>query len=199
MAFARGVRLFLRPRVPAGALVGHGDHRDAVDRAGRHAQVAARAQRFDDRVHLFRRADDRIDRACLHAQRAADAQAFVDERDGARMLGAVDGVQRDHRLAEQAREARDAFGAAGRALVVVRVAGGDRVGVRTAAVIAALRALRLGKQIFDAIREGLGIGHGDNGRSSAEWLSAASGAAGKVCQTSIIADFPHCAGRCLCA
>jgi hypothetical protein len=59
--------------------------------------------------------------------------------------------------------------------------------------------LRLGKQIFDAIRECLGIGHGDNGRNRAEWLSAASDAAGKVCQTPIIADFPHCAGRLLCA
>ncbi|CAM2187892.1 hypothetical protein BC2230_50477 [Burkholderia cepacia] len=59
--------------------------------------------------------------------------------------------------------------------------------------------MRLGKQIFDAIRECFGVGHGDNGRSGAEWLSAASGAAGKVCQSSIIADFPHCAGRRLCA
>ncbi|CAN0646330.1 hypothetical protein BCEP27_70117 [Burkholderia cepacia] len=199
VAFARGIGLFLRPRVPAGAFTGHRQHRDAVDRAGRHAQVATRAQRLDDRVHLLRCPDDRVDRARLHAQRAADAQAFVDEGDGARMFAAVHGVQRNHGLAEQAREARDTFGAAGRALVVVRVAGGDRLGVRPAAVIAALRALRLGKQIFDAIRECFGVGHGDNGRSGAEWLSAASGAAGKVCQSSIIADFPHCAGRRLCA
>jgi hypothetical protein len=117
-------------------------------------------------VHLLRRADDRVDRARLQAQRAADAQAFVDECDGARMLGAVHRIQWNHRLAEQARQARDAPGAARRALVVVRVAGGDRFRVWAAAVIAALRALRLGEQIFEAIREGLGIGHGDNGAAA---------------------------------
>ena len=83
MAGTGGIGILLRPGIPAG---GRRDrhHRNAVDRAGRHAQVATRAQVGDDRVHLFRRAQDGVDGACLDAQRTADAQAFVDDGDRAR-------------------------------------------------------------------------------------------------------------------
>ena len=41
---------------PSAAVAGRGHHRDAVDRAGRQAEVAAGAQRGDHGVHLLRRA-----------------------------------------------------------------------------------------------------------------------------------------------
>src|SRR5690606_38664053 len=44
VARARGIGLLLRPCLPAGLARRDFDHRDAVDRAGRHAQVAAGAQ-----------------------------------------------------------------------------------------------------------------------------------------------------------
>ena len=64
-------------------------HRDAVDRAHRHAQLAAGAQRVDHGVHALGRADDAVDRAGLDAQRAADAPGLVDHRQPARALDAV--------------------------------------------------------------------------------------------------------------
>ncbi|CAM2192185.1 conserved protein of unknown function [Paraburkholderia kururiensis] len=222
MAFAGGVGLLLGPGGPARCAVRHGHHRDAIDRAGRHTQIAARAQRRDDRMHLFRCPDDCIDRACLHAQRAADTQVFVDHGERTRPFGAVDGIERDDRLAEQAGKARHAFGAAGRALVVVRGAGGDGFGVGPAAVVAALGALRLGEQIFDAICECLRIGHGhdmrswpkrsQNGcKSAAErpvcavlrGLSEGAQSPGRPCSRAlakcgIIADFPDCHWRPMC-
>ncbi len=54
---------------PAGTIV------DAIDRTGRDAELAARAQRREHRVHALGGADDRVDRAGLAAQRAADAAA----------------------------------------------------------------------------------------------------------------------------
>lgn len=152
---ARRIRLFLAPCVPAGGVARDGNHRDAIDRAGRHAQVAAGAQRVDDRMHLLGRARDGIDRTCLHAQRAADAQVLVDDRKRSRALDAMRGIERDLRLAKQRRETRDAFLSARRALVVARLACRDGVGIRAAGRIAALGALRLRQQVFDALGERL--------------------------------------------
>jgi hypothetical protein len=118
---------------------------------GCHAQVAAGAQVGQDGVHQLGRADDGVDRAGLDAQRAADAQRFVDIGDRARPLQAVDGIERNDFAAGDRRQPRDAFGAARRALVDVGRAGGDRFRVGAAAVIAALGALRLRQDVFDAI------------------------------------------------
>ncbi len=161
------VVLLLGPGIPAGVFAGDRDHRDAVDGAGRHAQVATGAELGHHRVHLFRSPDDRVDRAGLDAQRAADAELLVDHGQRPRALLAMLDGQRDHRLAEQIGEPLDAFVAAGRALVVVGAAVGDCLGIRTAAIEAALRALCLGQQIFDAIREFSGVGHGDGGAGRA--------------------------------
>ena len=57
-------------------------HADAVDRAWRHAQLAADAVAFDHSVHQPGCADDRVERARLDAQRAADAKLLRDYRDG---------------------------------------------------------------------------------------------------------------------
>ena len=71
-ALAREVRVGQR---------GDGLERDAVDRAGRDAQLAAGAPRRDHRVHELRGADDRVHRAGLDALGAADADRLVDDRD----------------------------------------------------------------------------------------------------------------------
>jgi len=42
-------------------------HRDAVDRTGRHAQLAATAKRFEHAMHALVRTDDRVDRTRLDA------------------------------------------------------------------------------------------------------------------------------------
>src|SRR3954466_6050326 len=62
-----------RPRSRRGGYV------DAVDRAGRQAQLAADAPLLDDRVHEALRADDGVDRAGIDAARTADAVRFVDD------------------------------------------------------------------------------------------------------------------------
>src|SRR3546814_5071020 len=56
-------------------------HHDAVNRAGRHAQFATRAQRFDHDVHQLRGPDDGVDRTGLDALGAADAVGFHHQRD----------------------------------------------------------------------------------------------------------------------
>src|SRR5262249_21899735 len=68
----------LRRAIERRRRTGHVDHHDAVDRAGRDAQLAAVALRRDHRVHEIRRADDRVHRARLDALGAADA-IFLDD------------------------------------------------------------------------------------------------------------------------
>ena len=170
MTGTRRVGLALAPRVPAGRVACHRRHRNAVDRARRHAQIAARAEFGDHGVHLFRCANYCVDRTGLHAQRAADANLFVDNRQRTRPFDAIGGIERNHRFAEQRSEACDTFGAAWRALVVIGFAVCDGLGIRTACGITALRALRLGQQIFNAIREYLYVCHGHD---VGVWLAAA--------------------------
>lgn len=141
-----GALLFARRR-----LLRQRQHADAIHRAGRDAQFAAGAQRCDDGVHQLGCAGNRIHRAGLCAQRAADAEIFVDERDRR-------GLEHDvyaERLecdAEQIRQLADAFLAAGRTLVDVRLMVGDGLGVRPATGIAALAALRLRQDGIDLVR-----------------------------------------------
>jgi len=54
--------------------------RDAIDRAGRDAEPAARAAVGKRRMHEFCRADDGVHRTRCDAQRAADARGLVDAR-----------------------------------------------------------------------------------------------------------------------
>ena len=128
-----------------------GPHRDAVDRAGRNAELAAAAKRVDHRVHAARPADDRVDRACLDADRAADAACLVDDGDGERHLDAAARVDTRARAARERRECGDRRVAAGRAAVDRRVLARDRVRVGGAIRVAAARALRLRQQRIDGI------------------------------------------------
>jgi hypothetical protein len=111
-------------------------------------------------VHLFRCANYRVDGTGLHAQRAADAQLFVDNRQRTRTFDAIGGIERDDRFAEQCGETRDALGATGWTLVITGVTVRDGFGIGTACGVTALRALRLGQQIFDAIRKYFDVCHG---------------------------------------
>src|SRR5690606_34005093 len=164
VADARGARVVVAPGAGRGGVA----QRDAVDGAGRHAQVATGAQRVDHRVHAARGTDDRIDRAGLDAPGAADAAARVDPRRAARLFAAAGRIEGQHVTSEQVRQAPDALDAAGRAAVDRRLAAGNRFGVGAAAGEAALRALRLGQQCIDRIDRG----HATT-RSFARWRFAA--------------------------
>src|SRR3546814_8742230 len=78
-------------------------HHDAVNRAGRHAQFATRAQRFDHDVHQLRGTDDGVDRTGLDALGAADAVGFHHQRDQRRLVlaaAAVVGLDRKSTTSE---------------------------------------------------------------------------------------------------
>ena len=151
VARARVIGLCLAPGIPARGVAADGIHDDAVDGAGRHAQVAARAQASHHRMHLLGGADDGVDGAGLDAQGTADTQRFVDVGDRSRPFEAVDGIERDDFFAQQVGQAHDALRTARRALVDVGAAGGNCFRIRAAAVVAALGALRLRQQVFDLV------------------------------------------------
>ena len=67
---------------------------DAIDRAGRNAQVAAGAQIGQYRMHHFRGPDDGVDRTGLYAFGATDAFGFTDENHAIGSVFAVQAVQR---------------------------------------------------------------------------------------------------------
>ncbi|MNP57227.1 hypothetical protein D3C76_1520350 [compost metagenome] len=69
---------------------------NAVNRAGRHAQVAARAFGADHGVHQLGRADDGVHRAGLDAFGAANAFGFANIGDLRRCMAALV-IKFDHR------------------------------------------------------------------------------------------------------
>jgi hypothetical protein len=80
--------------------------RDAVDRAGRDAELAAGAQRRKHGMHALGPTDDRVDRTRGDAQRAADAGRFIDLREHQRPLAAAGRVEWRRRVSGQCRPAR---------------------------------------------------------------------------------------------
>ncbi len=127
-------------------------HADAIDWARWQAQLAPRAFRCDDSVHLFGCANDGIYGARLDAQRAADAGLFVDEGDrfGFGFCVAAKGFVFH---AEQVSQFMDPIIAARWAQIDVRLAFGDGFSVRFATWIAALAALRLGQDCVDLLNK----------------------------------------------
>ena len=115
------------------------------------AQLAAGAFRSDDGMHLLGGADDGVDRAGLDAEGAADTGLLVDEGDRLRLFDTVFFVERLVLAAKQVGQLAHAFVAAGRALVDVRLALGDRVGVGPAAGKTALSALCLRQDRVDLL------------------------------------------------
>jgi len=81
---------------------GHLDHYDAIDGAGRHAQLAAGAQCGNHGVHLPGRTHDRIDGTRRQALGAADAACLIDLGNEARAFDAMRRIQWQRRTAEQA-------------------------------------------------------------------------------------------------
>ena len=91
--------MFRGPCRPAGARARDIFQADAVDRANRHAQLAARAVRLDDAVHQLVAAHDGVDRTRLDAKCATDAPGFVDDGHRTRGFDAMSRIQRLNRQA----------------------------------------------------------------------------------------------------
>src|SRR5690606_31882034 len=142
-----------RPTGPARALAAHVFQRDAIDRAHGDAQFATRAVRLDHGVHALVGARDRVGGAGLDAQRATDAPVLVDDGHGDRAFDAVPAAQRQGGATGDGREAGDAFGATGRALVDAGLAFGHGLRVAGAVRVAAALALRLRQGVVDAAGE----------------------------------------------
>ena len=128
-------------------------HFDAIDRTGRQAQFTPRAAIGQHGVHVLLRPDDGIDGTRRKAASTADAACFVDPGDTERRLDAVCWIQRRRGTLQQARQGIDSIRAAGRALIDLRLAIGDRRRVRAAAGITASGALGLRQQCVDARRD----------------------------------------------
>jgi len=128
------------------------DHRDAINRAGRHTQLAAGAECRDDRVHLLARAHDCIDRTWRQALRAANTALLVDHCEQCGTLDPIVGIEWEGRSIQQSGEALDRRGATRWALIDVGGPTRDGFGVGPAAGVAATGALRLRKQSVDVIR-----------------------------------------------
>ncbi|MNT47263.1 hypothetical protein D3C72_1839620 [compost metagenome] len=126
-------------------------HLNAIDRTGRHAQVAAGAPVFQHGVHMLVGAHDGVHRTGLDAQRTADAMGFVDAGDQQRAGFAAGQVQGQGGGVQQGGQCGDAFVAAGRTAIDRGGAIGDGVGIGPAAVVPALGALRLRQQGINAV------------------------------------------------
>src|SRR5690606_37732888 len=90
---------------------------DAVGGTGRHAQLAAGAERRQHRVHALAGADDRVDRAGLYALGATDAIGRHDPGDRPRLLGPARRVECERLAPEGGGEAGDPPAATGRTAV----------------------------------------------------------------------------------
>lgn len=126
-------------------------HVDAVDGAGRQAQVTAGAFVGDDGVHQLCGADDGIDRAGLNAFGATDAFGFANEGNLGRCASSL-WVRRKQWHFQQHGQRGDGFAAAWRALVD-GVARSQAFGVGPTAIVAAFAALGLRQQGVDALNQ----------------------------------------------
>src|SRR5690606_21338971 len=129
------------------------DHADAVDRAGRHAQIAAGAAVGNDGMHELVRAQDGVGGTGLYAQRTAYAVGVIDRRRHQGAVAAAALVQRQLGQIQQLWQWLYALRSAGRAAVDGLVILGDGLGIGTAAVITAFGALGLGQDRIDAVDE----------------------------------------------
>src|SRR5450830_31911 len=155
----------LRPGHPAAAAGCDLDHSNAIDRTRCNTQIATRAGVRQDRMHLLGGADDGIDRTSLDTQGATDARCFIDDRAGTAAFDAIDGIERQQGLAQQAGQACNSFGATRRTLIERSAAISNGFGIRSASRIAAFAALGLRQQVFDLVGEGRGGGEGHGGQA----------------------------------
>jgi len=131
-----------------------GAHLNAIDRAGRYAQLASRALCCEDRVHELCSADDRIHWARRDALRAADA-GFLDDKGHGRFCGDDPELRIDwlRCASKELRESRGRFVAPWRTLIRIRLAARHGRSVGPAARKRAPAALRLRQQIVQPLRE----------------------------------------------
>src|SRR5205809_367978 len=71
----------------------HRSDDDAINGAGRHAELATGTKRWQHRMHSLGRSDDCINRARCYAQRATDAGGLVDPGDCQRPMRAARGIE----------------------------------------------------------------------------------------------------------
>src|SRR5258706_3264045 len=95
-------------RMQRGRIVRVRRHADAIDGAGRDAQIAAGAEFGNHRVHQLAGADDRVGGASSKAFGAADAGGFIDHRDAMRQVVAARRIQRYHGAPLQLRQPGEA-------------------------------------------------------------------------------------------
>jgi len=100
---------------------------------------------------MVRRAQYRINGTGLQARRATDTDIFCDGGDLRRLRLAEGRIRGQRLLIEQLTDREYRGFAAGCAPVDRRLAGYDRFGIRPAARISALAALRLGQQSVDPL------------------------------------------------
>jgi hypothetical protein len=128
-------------------------HLDAIDRAGRQAQLATGAAIGQNRMHVFRGADDGVHRARREATRASDAARFIDPRHARRGVYPMRRIQCLNRPVQQRRERENGGGASWRTLIDLGLASRDCLGVGLAPIIAAACALSLRQQCIDSRHE----------------------------------------------
>lgn len=145
--------LFPTPCLPAGGLSAGIVQFDAVHRAHGQAQLAARTGLGNDGVHALVGTQNGIRGADLDAEGAADAPVFIDAGEHAWSFYAMVRIQWQRGAACDGRQARNAFLAAGRALVDGRCARGHGFGVASAVRVAAARALGLRQDLINGINE----------------------------------------------
>jgi hypothetical protein len=94
-------------------------------------------------MHKLCRTDDRIDGTSLDAKCASNAAHLIDYGDSGRSGSTISGIQWLDLDAEQVGKRRRRLVAARRALIDIRGAGSDRIGVCATVWIPACTALRL--------------------------------------------------------
>ena len=104
-------------------------------------------------MHEFGGADDGVDGAGLDAVGAADAVSLGDVCVLSVLLSGVDGVELGNRLVGELSQCADACGASGWALVNWLCVKCDGAGIRCAAAVTALGALRLWQGGVDLFKQ----------------------------------------------
>src|SRR5216684_2173657 len=104
-------------------------------------------------MHLFGRTKNRIHRTGLDAEGAANAQLLLDPGHRARFMYTMFWIERPCFYIKQLGQSVDCHLAAWRALIDIRLAARNRFGIRAAADIPALRALRLRQPRIDGLNQ----------------------------------------------
>jgi hypothetical protein len=125
-------------------------HFDAIDGAGRQAQLASRAAIGEHGVHVFGGAYDGVHRAGRETTRAPNAARFVDPSDARWGFHAVYRIQVKKGSIEKGSQGQNGGIAAGRTLVDLGLPARNGRGIWLASGITAASALSLRQQCIDS-------------------------------------------------